>query len=48
MSEIIELITNLSKKVVELAIANKELADDNARLLRLIEGMKPLMKADIK
>jgi hypothetical protein len=46
MSEIIELITSLAKKVGELAIANKELADENARLLRQIEGMRPFVKAD--
>ena len=48
MSEIIELITSLAKKVEELAIANKELADENARLSRQIEGMRPLINADIK
>ena len=49
MSEIIELITSLAKKVGELAIANKELTDEIARLSRQIEGMRPyvMTEADV-
>ena len=44
MSEIIELITSLAKKVGELAIANQKLADENAKLSRQIEEMRPLIE----
>ena len=46
MSEIIELVTSLAMKAGELAIANKELADEIVRLSRQIEGMRPYVKAE--
>ena len=46
MSEIIELITSLAKKVGELAIANKGAADENARLSRQIEGNELFRRPD--
>ena len=45
MKEILELIEYLAKRAGELAFANKELREENARLLREIEGMRPYFKA---
>lgn len=41
MEETKVIIESLVKKIGELADANKELREENARLLREIEGMKP-------
>ena len=41
MEETKVIIESLVKKIGELADANKELREQNARLLREIEGMKP-------
>lgn len=45
MKEILELIEYLAKRSGELAFANKELREENVRLLREIEGMRPFVRA---
>lgn len=46
MKEIVDLIVNLARRVGELLVVNKELQDENERLKRQIEGLKPFIHAD--
>lgn len=46
MKEIVDLIVNLARRVGELLVSNKELQDENERLRRQIEGLKPFIHSD--
>lgn len=45
MKEIVDLIEYLARRVGELNVANIELREENAKLLREIERMRPYVKA---